>query len=695
MHPRYPNIFSPIQLGPVELKNRFYSSPHAVPLNILGKPSIDFVHYNVARAKGGCGLVILSMSAHDRLRTVWPNIAPVDHIPAFQVLTEAVHTAGAKIFGEPWHFWSQPGFWNPFSPPAPALGPSPAQFAFHGRGWATREMTRDDIKAMQATYRTNAAHLREAGFDGIMVHLSHASIMEQFNSPYFNRRTDDYGGTFEKRMRFVLETLEAVQEGADGKIAVGIRMNCDELVKGGYNTEGAHAILKRIADSGLIDFADLDVAREPDQFWIGMPGVFVEEHVYKSYAEAVRDAAGKVPVMCVMGRITQMADAEAAIASGAFDMVGAARALIAEPEFVNLARFGREVEGRTCIACNWCLQSLLDEGSQTCTVNPTAWRERFWDPFETPLAPEAKKVVIVGGGPGGLEAAVTAKRRGHDVILIEARQRLGGALALWAELPGREFFGKAIDWWATELVRLGVEVRLGAEATAQTVLAEKPDAVIIATGAQFSREGRSNHLDQPIMGYDLPHVCTVDDVLLGRSIPKGKVVIIDGEGSNAGVGVAEILGTAGCEVHFLAPRFSPVSPRVNNAEETRFIVPRLKKAGVQFQPSTWVSEIRDGEVWAYDIWTNEERTMSGVDAVVLATSRAAENDLESALNGNVAQLFVIGDAAAARMWAAATYEGHMFARAIGEPGAPTNIGEAYFAEFDMASLPYPADMKFG
>ncbi len=596
MHPHYPHVFSPIQLGPIELKNRFYSSPHAVPLNILGKPSVDFVHYNVARAKGGCGLVILSMAAHDRLRTFWPNIAPTDHIPAFQVLTDAVHTAGAKIFGEPWHFWSQPGYWNPFSPPAPALGPSPAQFAFHGRGWATREMTRDDIKAMQATYRTNAAHLREAGFDGIMVHLSHASIMEQFNSPYFNRRTDDYGGTFEKRMRFVLETLEAVQEGADGKIAVGIRMNCDELVKGGYDTEGAHAILKRIADSGLIDFADLDVAREPDQFWIGMPGVFVEEHVYRPYAEAVRDAAGKVPVMCVMGRVSQMADAEAAIASGAFDMVGAARALIAEPEFVNLARDGREVEGRTCIACNWCLQSLLDEGSQTCTVNPTAWRERFWDPFETPLAPQAKKVVIIGGGPGGLEAAVTAKRRGHDVILIEARQRLGGALALWAELPGRAFFGKAIDWWAEELARLGVEVRLGTEATAEAVLAEAPDAVMIATGAQFSREGRSNHLDQPIKGHDLPHVCTVDDVLLGRSVPKGKVIIIDGEGSNAGVGVAEILGKAGCEVHFLAPRFSPVSPRVNNAEETRFIVPRLKEAGVTFAPSTWVSEIRDGEV---------------------------------------------------------------------------------------------------
>ena len=148
MHPKYPHIFSPIKLGPVELPNRFYSSPHAVPMNFLGKPTDDFIHYNVARAKGGCGLLILSMAGYGRSRSVWPNIHPKEHIPAFRALTDAVHDAGAKIFGEPWYFWGLPGQWQPFSPPTPALGPSVGQFAFHGKGWATREMTKDEIRRM-------------------------------------------------------------------------------------------------------------------------------------------------------------------------------------------------------------------------------------------------------------------------------------------------------------------------------------------------------------------------------------------------------------------------------------------------------------------------------------------------------------------------------------------------------------------
>jgi len=692
MHPRYPHLFSSFRLGPVALKNRFYSSPHAVPMNLLGKPTHDFVAYNVARARGGCGLIILSMAVNDRQRFFLPNIQPKDHVAAFRTLADALHRAGAKVFGEPWYFWGGPGQWYPLSPPVPALTPSVVQFNFHNKGWATREMSKEEIHKMVAAYRQATENLIAAGFDGIMVHAAHGTLIEQFLSPYFNRRGDEYGGSPENRTRFLIEILESVRAAAGGRIAVGMRFNCDELVPGGYGTREASELLQRIAGTGLIDFVDLDVAIEPDQFWLGMPTVFVKPHVYKPYVEAVRGAAGRIPVLTVLGRLTSIADGEAAIASGLCDMVGAARALIAEPDLVKNAYEGKEELSRTCIACNWCLQSMLDDGAQTCTINPASFRERFWDPTSLVAAPKRSKVVIVGAGPGGLEAARVSALRGHEVTLIEERASLGGALALWATLPGREFFRKAIEWWERDVERLGVAIRRGTRASSAALLAHKPDAVILATGARYSVQGYSHFRDIPIPGHDRGFVHRPEEILLGTVHLSGRVVVLDAEGMNTGVGIAEVLANRGCQVEFLTPRFSPVSQRVNGTEETRFIMQRLRSARVMITATTYIKEIRDHEVTVFDVYSLEERVIGGVDAVVLSTSRSSVNDLEQELNGKVRQLFTVGDAAAARMWAAATYEGHLFARLIGEPGAPASFTEAYFEDFDLRSLPIPADM---
>jgi 2,4-dienoyl-CoA reductase-like NADH-dependent reductase (Old Yellow Enzyme family)/thioredoxin reductase len=693
MHARYPNIFSPIKIGPAELKNRFYSSPHAVPLNLLGQPSDDFIHYNVARAKGGCGLIVLSLAAHNRIRSLWPNVGVKEFVGAFKALTDAVHEAGAKIFGEPWHFWGHTGQWQPWGTPAPALGPSMNHFAFHGRGWATREMTKGDIRGLIETFRNAAQNLLDAGFDGVMLHSAHGAVPEQFLSPYFNRRTDEYGGSLENRMRFLIETLEAIREVAAGKMAVGMRLNCDQLVEGGYHTKDAYQILKRISDMGLIDYVDLDVAIEPDQFWLGMPTVFTEPHVYKPFIEAVRGAAGEAKVLGVLGRLTSIADGEAAIASGVCDVVGAARALIAEPDLVKNAYEGKEDRSRTCIACNWCIHGMLDDAAMSCPLNPSSYRERYWSPETLLPATQRAKVIVVGGGPGGLEAARVSAERGHDVTLIEARDKLGGALGLWASLPGREFFIKSIEWWQRELDRVGVKVRLGTEATAASILAEEPDAVVLATGALYSRSGHSSFRDQPIPGHDQDFVRLPEDILLGTTNPTGKVVILDVEGLNAGVGVAEILANRGCEVEFLTPAFSPVGTRVRGTEETRFIMQRLHASGVKITPITYIKQIADHGVTVFNVYSEEERVITGVDTVVLATGRMSVNDLEQELEGKVDQVFAIGDAAAARMWAAASYEGHLFARYIGEPDAPRSLTEAYFDDFDTELLPIPGDMS--
>ena len=690
MHPRYPHVFSPIRLGPVELPNRYYFSPHGVALTVGSKPSNDLVAYAVERVRdGGCGLVILSCTVHERGRHYQPCPYPPENVPAFRALAEAVHAAGGKIFAQLWYWWGANGHWEPLGPPAPALGPSPAQFAFGGRSASTHALGREEIARWGEVWRQSVANLRDAGFDGVELHASHGGMLEQFLSPYFNRRCDEYGGGFENRLRLLTETIAIAREAAGPDMAVGMRFNCDELLPGGYDTGYAREVLGAVCGRGLIDFVDLDVAIEPNQLYLGMPTVFVEEQVYGPYVAAVRDAAGDVPVLSVLGRLTEMGQAEAAIASGLCDVVGSARQLIAEPRFVSHARAGTEALGRTCIACNWCLSSLGD-GAQGCAINPASYRERRWGVDSFTPAAKPSKVVVVGGGPAGLEAARVAALRGHEVTLIDARAALGGALKLWAELPGRELYGRSIAWWARELERLGVAVRLGAPATAAGVLALAPDAVILATGARFSRGGRSALLDQEIPGAEGPGVFTPEDILLAGARPAGRVVLLDGEGTHASLGVAELLAAAGCEVRYLTPGFAPYSARVQDAFEAELVVKRLLEVGVRFSPQTWARRIGAGEVVAYQVATGREETLQA-DAVVLATGREPVDELAAALEGKVAQLFTVGDALAVRPLATAAYEGQKFARLIGEPDAPRTLAEAYFRNEDLHAYPAPAD----
>jgi 2,4-dienoyl-CoA reductase-like NADH-dependent reductase (Old Yellow Enzyme family) len=627
-----------------------------------------------------------------RGRTIQPCAHPKEHVPAFRALADAVHGAGAKIFAEPYYHWAAPGSWQPLSPPPPALGPSVAQYSYNERRSTTHEMTRQEIRGMLDAVRQTTLHLREAGFDGIMMHAAHGALLEQFLSPYFNHRSDEYGGSLDNRMRFLIESLEAARTVAGSTMAVGMRLNCDELLSGGYETKDACLILKRVSELGLVDFVDLDVAVEPDQFHIGMPSVFVEPHVYRPYVEAVRGAAGKVPVLSVLGRLTSIADAEAVIASGLCDMVGAARALMAEPDLLKNAWEGHEERSRTCIACNVCM-ATMHEGAQTCAINPVTWRERLWGADSLAPAPHRVKVVVVGAGPAGLEAARVCALRGHEVVLFEARKTLGGALALWASLPGREFYGKAVEWWEREIKRLGVATRAGEAADLSRILAEKPDAVILATGARYSSGGHSNFRDLDIPGHDQDYVYRPEDILLGTAHPSGKIVLLDGEGMHTAVGLAESLARAGAEVECLTPYLAPLSPRLGCTQDAPFIMKRLRSAGVTLSPSTYIRRIGDHEVTVYDVYSDEERIIAGVDAVVLATGRVQVNELEKQLDGKVQQSFVVGDALAVRMWATASYEGHKFARYVGEPHAPRSFAEAYFGPDSPDLMPLPADMQ--
>lgn len=691
MHPRYPNVFSPIALGPVEIPNRYFFAPHGSALSAGTKPSDDLVAYSVERVRdGGCGLVIVALVAHERGRTRQPSPHPDENVAAFACMADAVHAAGGRIFGQIFYWWGGAGWWQPLSPPAPALGPSNRQFSFGRRSSVTRAMTVGEIAGMHEAVRHSAANLRRAGFDGVMLHGSHAGLIEQFLSPYYNAREDGYGGSFDNRLRFAVESLEAARDGAGPGMAVGMRFNCDEEVPGGYGIADASRAIAALTGRGLLDYLDLDVGMEPQQFHHGMPTGFSAKFPYRRAVEQVRKAAGEVPVLSVLGRITRMAEAEDAIAEGVVDMAGSARQLIAEPQFVRFAREGREAEGRVCIACNWCTAAGGD-GAQGCAINPASYRERLWgiDSFLPAAMPS--RVVVVGGGPGGMEAARVAARRGHRVTLFEAGDRLGGALADWARLPGRAHYGDAVQWWASELDRLGVDCRFGTRADGALVLAEAPDAVIVATGAQYRAEGQGISGELPLPGHDRPFVHTPEAVLSGSVHLSGRVLVVDGEGYHTASGLAEMLALGGARVTLVSAEMSPVSARLSDAWEERFVLERLKRAGVALATGTWIEGIEEDAVVLRDVHTGETRMMP-VDAVVLATSRAPLDDLARALEGCVPQLFTIGDALAPRMLAAASYEGQMFARLIGEAHVPRNFADAWFAADPPRFNPLPADV---
>jgi 2,4-dienoyl-CoA reductase-like NADH-dependent reductase (Old Yellow Enzyme family) len=688
--PKYPRTFSPIRLGPVEVQNRFYFAPHGVALSVGTRPSDDFVAYSVARVQGGgCGLVVHSLTVHPRGTVNRSTPHPADNVPAFGAMADAIHAAGGKVFAEIWYQWIGAGFWQPLSPSAPPLGPSAVPYEFEGVSRSTHEMGKKEIAAMVAAFSQSTAHLRQAGYDGVMLHAAHGALLEQFLSPYFNRRTDEYGGRLTNRMRFPVECLEAARAAAGDHFAVGMRLNTNELLPGGYATEETRQMLTMLSSSGLIDFVDLDIAVEPQQLHLGMPPVFVDRQVYRPYVEAVRDAAGDVPVLSVLGRLTTIAEAEAALEAGVCDMAGAARALIAEPDLVRNAREGNEVRSRTCIACNWCMESRI-HGAAGCAINPASYRERTWGVDTLTRAERPSKVVVVGGGPAGLEAARVSALRGHEVILFEARPNLGGALALWASLPGREWVANGVEWWQRELDRLGVATRLGLAGGALSILAEGPDAVIVATGALYSQTGRSAFLDAGIPGHDRRHVYRPEQILLEGIRPSGKVVLLDAEGLHTSSGVAELLALAGAEVHYVTPGFAPASARLAASHEFPFVVTRLKEAGVTLLPSSYLRRIDEHDVVVYDVFTGEERVLEQVDAVVLSTCRLPLDDLGRQLEGRVEQLFTVGDALSARSLAAAVYEGHKFARYLGEPLAPKSIAEAYFMADPPEVTPLPA-----
>jgi NADPH-dependent 2,4-dienoyl-CoA reductase/sulfur reductase-like enzyme len=386
--------------------------------------------------------------------------------------------------------------------------------------------------------------------------------------------------------------------------------------------------------------------------------------------------------------VTSLEAAEELLSSGVCDLVGMVRGLIAEPKLVANARDGRPDRNRICVAGNVC-SVVTSQGALYCELNPAVGREASWGALAASPDVRPGKVVVVGGGPAGLEAARVAAGLGHKVVLVERSESVGGQLWAWAMLPGRAHRLQTIAWYRRRLEELGVEIRLGVEATGEAILDEAPDAVILATGAAYDPQGRGGTRLAPIPGWERPHVLTPEEVAFGAR-PTGRVVVFDDEGLHAGSGVAELLAEAGAEVQLVTPAIQAARSLAASGEAA-VIAERLARSGVTLVMGAAISEIGEGRVL---ISRGGRTEPQAADAVVLVGSRVPAPTPDLDLLARVPQVYVIGDALAPRTLASATYEGQRFARLIGRPGAPPTSDHALAALGDVSMGPRPAALLY-
>jgi mycofactocin system FadH/OYE family oxidoreductase 2 len=601
------------------------------------------VAYHRERAKGGVGLIITeAIAVHPTSLARLGMIHNWDDrvIPGLRELAGAVHQYGSKIFGQLNH--NGRGMLSFYSG-KPLLAPSPIPDSLMRE--VPKEMELDEIHEVISSFGQAARRLKEAGFDGVEIQGAHGYLVHQFMSPYSNKRKDQYGGSLENRLRFPFEVIAEVRKSVGGDFVVGIRISGDEFTPQGLTLEDMIEISKELEGSGQIDFLNVSVGNY-DSCQLITPPWYIPIGSFVYLAAHIKEAVG-IPVMCV-NRINDPVLAEKILADHQADLIGMTRALIADPELPNKAKEGRLDEIRNCIGCN---QMCLGVAPPTtpylsCTVNPVVGEEEEAGILKP--ASVKKTVIIIGGGPAGLEVARIAAKRGHRVTVYEKEEELGGQVALFAEDPNRIDFADIIRFLTVQLKKLGVEVRTGTYGTPEMVIELNPDVVVVATGSE-------PNIPQ-IPGADKDTVVTTWEVLKHeREIGKRVLIIAEGEGHQRPVSIAETLADQGKDVEVVSTL--PVVGMDIELGTLRIQYQRLSDKGVVLMPSTKVVEIFRGEVKVRNLYTNVERRIP-VDTVVDASESRSVNVLYFSLKGKVSELYQVGDCVAPRRLNDAIYAGY-------------------------------------
>jgi len=648
-------LFTPIEVGRLTLKNRIYSSGHAEAMAEGGRPTERLRRYHERKARGGCALTIFggSSSVHPSSpAAAWKQIANHDDsiIPAYRAIAEAVHQHGCLVFTQLTHL----GRRAQSDPEGSGVLLAPSQIPERVHREIPHELEAEQIAELVRAFGEAARRCRDGALDGVEISMAHNHLIDQFWSPRFNERVDEYGGSLENRMRFAVEVLTEIRRRAGRDFVVGARISGDELTPGGLTAQDMATIARRLAASGLVDFLSIigGGAHTYSLQAAAVPNMSFTPAVFVPLAAAIKKAAPGLPILHA-SRIVDPVHADRVVAAGNVDVVGMTRALIADPDLPRKAREGRLDDIRTCVGANeGCIDRIYQGKPVTCVQNPATGREA--ELGDVGLAATSKRVVVVGGGVAGLEAARMAALRGHRVVLIEKAPELGGQVLLAARAAARAEYAGIVRFLAAQIRKLGVDVRLGVEATASIVLAEHPDAVVVATG--------SHPYVPPIPGIDGKHVLTDRDVLAGATTVGANVVVIDDVHTEQALSTAELLLDQGKGVEVVSPLFY-----VGQDIGVTSIAPlytRLYTKGVVLTPCTELRAVEGSTVVVANVFSGAERRIESVDTVVLAMGSRSTDGLYRALKGHVDELHAVGDCVAPRGVHQAILDGTRAARAI-------------------------------
>ena len=661
MSTSHPHLAEPLQLRHLTLRNRIVFGAHTSNMSELGLPAARHLAYYRERARGGAAMIVVEpVPVHPTAVLTRGNFRTSDDavIPGFRAITEAVHAEGAVILQQLYHVGQHGDFDNSYQPSW-----SPSGLPSYHDAEGSHAMSEAEIEQIIESFVEAAARAQRCGFDGVEIFAAYHAIIDQFWLPWSNRRTDQWGGSLENRLRFGAEIMGRIRARVGDEFVIGLAVSIDPTSEVAMTIDDLFEVVAWYDERQLMDYVTCGTGSYFDYDKI-IPTFQHADKLGVEYAERLKGAVRHAKVQAE-SQVRTPENADYVIASGQADMVSIVRGQIADPYLADKTLTGRADEVRGCISCNqMCWGRRYRDYWISCLVNPSVGREWEWggDTFERVTNP--KRVLVVGGGPAGLETARVAAERGHHVTLAEAGPELGGAFRLAGLQPRRSQITELIEWYERELERLDVTVKVNTPMFADDVAAFGADEVVMATGSQPSATGfqRQLPLQSTMPGVELDSVASIDDVLANRIRPGKRVVVVDDLGDWRGGGTAWYLAERGHEV-VIVTSYPMVGHTIQRTSGDWKLRSRLAELGV-----TWHTES------VVTAWTGTAAEVRGfitrtdlvveADTLVLATINTPERDVIDGLAALDVPVRAVGDAVAARLAVHAIYEGRVAGQAL-------------------------------